>query len=1505
MLALACLISEYRLVIEKDGRCFVDTPEDTTGNTFLSIDGLTTNGQSEEIFEGLARMGYEKPSQKLTFYKAYFFPQWKFLIHTILKCLSAKTTAWNEFSSTMASAIICLSNNQKFNFSKHKEMYVISSHIKKIFANMRRIGAGFSGIVTPFSDTMMVQAAADMEDEDHVPTPSSDPLPSGKDSYTINKLMVFCTSLQEQVFDLQEAKDAQSKEIATLKKKEDSLGAQEDASKHERMIKEIDQDDEIALDVDTQGRKNDDEMFGVDDLFGEEVVLDTTTRVQIIEDVSTAKPVTTAGEVVTTIADKVSAAPTTDVTGDEITMAQALAALKSTKPKIVVQEQEVSTTILAAATTVTTAVPTPRAKGRGRGEVGDRLIVLMEVSEKINLGGQGRSLWESDSLEREEYSEVQKARLLVELIEKRKKHFAALRAQEKRNKPHTKAQMRSQMCTYLRNMGGYKHSHLKGRIYDEKQKVDENVEPVIDDTKELKKCMEIVPGDGDETYFKIIRADGNSQVYQTFEKMFKNFNREDLEVSWAIVKDIFKKEKPVDDMDNLLFRTLKTMFEHNVEDVIWTYQQGLAKVYPLTRNTLHQLWNDVRLQVDYDVEMAYDLLRFIRKQLMEDFVILKMEEDSKVPLILGRPFLYTVDAAIRVKQKQHNLEVRTERMIFHIDFAIKHSYSNDGTCFSIDVIDEILEEEFDALLYEGNLELKPLLDNLEYVFLKEPSLLPVIISSQLSEQNKNKLVSALKRHKKTFAWKTTNIPGICPSCSTFQRSMLAIFHDMIEESIEVFMDDFFFFGNSFDHCLNNLDKMLQRCKDAHLVFNWEKYHFMVKEVIVLGHKVSKISLEVNKEKIEVISKLLPPTNIKGIRSFLGHAGFYQRFIKDFSNIAHPLTKLLEKDNPFEFNDECYNTFKLLKEKLICAPVIVSPNWELPFEIMCDASDFAVEAILGQKDGKNFHPIYFASKTLNAAQQNYTITKKELMAVVFTFDKIRSYLVLSKMKVHTDHSALRHLFKKQDAKPRLIRWILLLHEFDIEMKDRKGIEKVAADHLSRIKNDETSDDNEVDDNFPGETIMQINTEDEPWFADFSSYLVSEIIPKGMKFMNYLEEQTDGEAMINCIKNGDQQLPRVTQVSIAGTSSTEQPPLKDKFMWSDQEKKIQKIDRLARSLLIQKLPNDIYSLIDSNKTTKDLLDALARHMFGSEYGKQDRKAAVLYEYETFKATKGELLLDTYIRYLQSNDKKDDEKNQDMSKVKYYNCKKEGHFPKDCKKIKVKDYEYYKTKMLLAKKDKDKQVLLAEDQAWMESSSDSDQEINSNMVSYYLSESESESEYETLEYYDNTTTYGLFVNDNDDQEIFHDCENFPKNLIESQINLNESAVDHNDYKGIDKLIRKLNKKIAKCLKRIEKANQQNKDFENQNKDLQDKYDVLKNQATTFEMKNKELNEQLKVLIEKNDDLLAQTNVLKDQFQVKLVVIETSVECQEKYAKHEAEGYEYMIRYSAYFDNDKQHWK
>src|SRR5581483_11266168 len=175
----------------------------------------------------------------------------------------------------------------------------------------------------------------------------------------------------------------------------------------------------------------------------------------------------------------------------------------------------------------------------------------------------------------------------------------------------------------------------------------------------------------------------------------------------------------------------------------------------------------------------------------------------------------------------------------------------------------------------------------------------------------------------TFAYRRMPF-GLCNAPATFQRCMTAIFQDMIENCMEVFMDDFSVFGNSFDECLNSLDRVLARCEESHLVLNWEKCHFMVREGIILGHKISKDGLEVDKAKIETISKLPPPTNIKGVRSFLGHAGFYRRFIKDFSKITRPLTKLLEKDALFNFDEGCITAFETLKYQLTNAPIMVPP-----------------------------------------------------------------------------------------------------------------------------------------------------------------------------------------------------------------------------------------------------------------------------------------------------------------------------------------------------------------------------------------------------------------------------------------------------------------------------------------------------------------------------------------------------------------------------------------------------
>jgi len=273
---------------------------------------------------------------------------------------------------------------------------------------------------------------------------------------------------------------------------------------------------------------------------------------------------------------------------------------------------------------------------------------------------------------------------------------------------------------------------------------------------------------------------------------------------------------------------------------------------------------------------------------------------------------------------------------------------------------------------------------------------------------------------------------------------------MIESTLEVFMDDFLVYGDYFTLCLRNLERVLQRCEETNLVLSWEKCHFMVKEGIVLGHKISNKGMEVDKAKIAAIEKLPPPTSVRAIRSFLGHAGFYRRFIQDFSKIAKPLTKLLEKDEPFHFTPACLTAFTILKDRLIQAPILVAPDWDSPFELMCDASDYAVGAVLGQRRNKHFHPIFYASKTFTGAQENYTTTEKELLAVVFAFDKFRPYLVLSKVIVYTDHSALRYLLSKTDAKPCLIRWVLLFEEFDLEIKDKRGAENLAVDHLSRNK-----------------------------------------------------------------------------------------------------------------------------------------------------------------------------------------------------------------------------------------------------------------------------------------------------------------------------------------------------------------------------------------------------------------------------------------------------------------------
>ncbi|GJT11390.1 reverse transcriptase domain-containing protein [Tanacetum coccineum] len=247
---------------------------------------------------------------------------------------------------------------------------------------------------------------------------------------------------------------------------------------------------------------------------------------------------------------------------------------------------------------------------------------------------------------------------------------------------------------------------------------------------------------------------------------------------------------------------------------------------------------------------------------------------------------------------------------------------------------------------------------------------------------------------------------------------------------------------------------------------------MVKEGIVLGHKISKKGIEVDKAKIDVIAKLPHPTTVKGVQSFLGHAAFYRRFIKDFSKISRPMTRLLEKNIPFIFSDDCIQAFQTLKKKLTEAPILIAPYWDLPFELMCDASDFDIGAVLGQQHEKHFRPIHYASKTMNEAESHYTTKEKEMLAVVYAFEKFRSYLILNKSVVYTDHSALKYLFAEKDSKARLLRWVLLLQEFTFK---------------------------EVNEKFPLETLNMVTSCSDSstlWFADYANYHVGNFIIKGM-------------------------------------------------------------------------------------------------------------------------------------------------------------------------------------------------------------------------------------------------------------------------------------------------------------------------------------------------------------------------------------------------------------------------
>ncbi|XP_052736062.1 uncharacterized protein LOC128197714 [Vigna angularis] len=390
----------------------------------------------------------------------------------------------------------------------------------------------------------------------------------------------------------------------------------------------------------------------------------------------------------------------------------------------------------------------------------------------------------------------------------------------------------------------------------------------------------------------------------------------------------------------------------------------------------------------------------------------------------------------------------------------------------------------------------------------------LILTIWISPKEEEKLVEILKANKGAIGWSISDLKGISPTyCihkifmeddykpvgqpkrrlnlvmkEEVRKEMLkllqadniypifdsawAIFADLIEKCIEVFMDDFSVFGRSFHECLASLDVVLKRCTQSNLVLNWEKCRFMVKEGIVLGHKISSKGIEVDSPK-------------------------WRRFIKDFSKIEKPLSNLLVKDAPFVMDDECLKAFDVLKKKLIYAPVIVAPDWNQDFELMCDASNYAIDVVLGQRREKVFHTIYYASKVLNDAQLNYATTEKEFLAIVYALEKFRPYLIGSKVIIYTDHAA--------------IKWVLLLQEFDVEIRDKKGSENVIVDHLSQLVNNEiTSKEAEIWESFLDETLMYI--QQRSWFADMANFKAAGVILEDLNWQQRKKNLHDAKQFI---------------------------------------------------------------------------------------------------------------------------------------------------------------------------------------------------------------------------------------------------------------------------------------------------------------------------------------------------------------------------------------------------------
>ncbi|XP_027165915.1 uncharacterized protein LOC113765866 [Coffea eugenioides] len=450
------------------------------------------------------------------------------------------------------------------------------------------------------------------------------------------------------------------------------------------------------------------------------------------------------------------------------------------------------------------------------------------------------------------------------------------------------------------------------------------------------------------------------------------------------------------------------------------------------------------------------------------------------------------------------------------------------------------------------LELKPLPAHLKYAYLGEGETLPVIISASLLKVQEDKLIRVLRDHKQAIGWTIADIKGISPAVCTHwirleegakpirqaQRRLNPLMMEVVKKEILKLLDVGIIFAISDSPWVSPVQVVPKKAgvtvesnQEGELVpvrkpTGWrqcidyrklnavtKKDHFPLPFIDQMVERLAGrayyyfldgfsgyFQIAIAPENQEKTTFTCPFGTFAYRRMPFGLCNapatfqrcFYRRFIKDFSKIGAPLFQLLQKEVPFEFDEACKGAFDRLKELLTSSPIIQSPDWNLPFEIMCDASDYAVGAVLGQRVGKAAHAIYYASRALNGAQLNYLTTEKELLAVIFALEKIRSYLLGAKVIIFSDHAALRYLLTKKEAKPRLTRWILLLQEFDLEIRDKKGAKNLVADHLSRVQ--VVEDDIPLRETFPDEHLFSVNLS-LPWYADMVNFLVTDKFPAG--------------------------------------------------------------------------------------------------------------------------------------------------------------------------------------------------------------------------------------------------------------------------------------------------------------------------------------------------------------------------------------------------------------------------